>query len=172
MLGGARSGKSEFAERLVAESGMTPVYIATGTAGDEEMAARIATHRLRRGALWRTVEEPLDLPAALAANDLPAYAILVDCLTLWVANLMAGGKDADTAFAGLAGAVARLRAPVVFVANEVGLGIVPDNAAARRFRDLAGDLNRKIAAQAQTVWFVAAGLPLALKRNGIVQGQG
>lgn len=164
VLGGARSGKSGFAERLVAQSGLAPVYVATGQAGDGEMADRIARHRARRGSLWRTVEEPLDLAGALARHDLPAFAILVDCLTLWLSNVMAAGRDVEAMAAELVATLARMKAPVVLVASEVGLGIVPDNALARAYRDRAGELNQRIAARADAVWFVAAGLPLALKR--------
>lgn len=163
VLGGARSGKSAFAERLVAASGLDRVYLATGRAGDGEMAKRIAAHWARRGAGWRTVEEPLDLVAALEAHVAASRAVLVDCLTLWVTNLMMAGADMEQAFAGLDAGLRGLAGPVVFVANEVGLGIVPDNAMAREFRDHAGRLNQMVAAAAGDVHFIAAGLPLKLK---------
>lgn len=161
VLGGARSGKSALAERLVLAAGPSPVYIATAEAWDDEMRARIAQHRAERdGQGWRTIEAPLDLPGALAqAGDAP---VLVDCLTLWLTNLMLADHDIDAATAALLGALDR-PAPTVLVANEVGLGIVPDNALARRFRDAAGRLNQQVAARAETVVFTAAGLPLALK---------
>ena len=161
-LGGARSGKSRFAERLVAASGLRPVYIATAKAGDAEMAARIAAHRARRGAEWTTVEEPLALAAALADVG-PGSAALVDCLTLWLANLMAAGRDVDAERRALAAALPAPGASVVLVSNEVGQGIVPDNALARRFRDAAGLLHQDVAAAADRVYFIAAGLPQRLK---------
>ena len=162
VLGGARSGKSRFAEGLVAASGLAPVYIATARAGDAEMAARIAAHRARRGGAWTTVEEPLDLAATLAGVAAGSAALL-DCLTLWLANLMAADRDVDTARAGLVAALAGLAAPAVLVSSEVGQGIVPDNALARRFRDAAGLLHQDVAEAAQQVWFVTAGLPWRLK---------
>lgn len=161
-LGGARSGKSRFAESLVLASGLRPVYVATAGAGDAEMAARIAAHRARRGSAWTTVEEPLDIAGA-ASGVAEGSAVLVDCLTLWLANLMAAGRDPDAECAALLAALGAARAPVVCVANEVGLGIVPDNPLARRFRDAAGAANRRIAAAADRVWFVVAGLPQRLK---------
>jgi adenosylcobinamide kinase/adenosylcobinamide-phosphate guanylyltransferase len=168
VLGGARSGKSRYAETMIEGAATRGLYLATGTAGDAEMAARIAAHRARReaapgGFAWETVEEPVDVAARLTALAAPDRPILVDCLTLWLANLI--GADAALAAAGaaLAEATARLAGPVVLVANEVGLGIVPDNALARTFRDAAGRLNQDLAARADRVVFVAAGLPLMLK---------
>jgi adenosylcobinamide kinase/adenosylcobinamide-phosphate guanylyltransferase len=163
VLGGARSGKSTFAERLVRESGLSPVYVATGQAFDGEMRERISLHRERRGAEWRTIEEPLDLRAVLLAEASPANAVLVDCLTLWTTNLMMAEADVAKAFDELAAALSLLEGPVVFVSNEVGLGIVPDNAMARAFRDHAGRINQMVAAAARQVYFIAAGLPLVLK---------
>ena len=162
VLGGARSGKSAYAESMLAGY-PAPVYLATGEARDGEMADRIRLHRERRGAAWRTVEAPLDLVGALKAAAQPGSAVLVDCLTLWVSNLMGASRDVDAEGARLVSALAGLGAPVVFVANEVGLGIVPDNALAREFRDHAGRLNQHLAAVCQRVVFVAAGLPLVLK---------
>jgi len=163
VLGGARSGKSAYAERL-AESQPGPcIYLATGAAGDDEMAARIAHHRARRGARWRTHEEQLDLPAALQSVAEPGSAVLVDCLTLWLSNVMIADLDVENQCGLLLAALPRLAGPVVFVTNEVGLGIVPDNALARRFRDEAGRLNQAVAAAAQSVVFMAAGLPLTMK---------
>ncbi len=162
VLGGARSGKSTYAEGLLARH-PAPIYIATGEAGDGEMDERIRLHRARRGVTWRTVEAPLDLAGALQIEAIPGRALLVDCLTLWVSNLMGAGRDVEREGDHLIAALAGLRAPVVFVSNEVGLGIVPDNALARRFRDEAGRLNQKIAAACQRVVFVAAGLPLVMK---------
>jgi adenosylcobinamide kinase/adenosylcobinamide-phosphate guanylyltransferase len=160
VLGGARSGKSAHAERLIAALGAPALYIATATAGDAEMAARIAAHQARRGSLWTTRDAPLDLACAIAAADRPA---LVDCLTLWVSNLMHAGRDVAAEGERVIAALADARAPVVLVSNEVGLGIVPDNALAREFRDLAGRLNQRVAAVADRVVFIAAGLPLTLK---------
>ncbi|MEZ5751912.1 MAG: bifunctional adenosylcobinamide kinase/adenosylcobinamide-phosphate guanylyltransferase [Paracoccaceae bacterium] len=168
VLGGARSGKSALAERqcrALTPQGRAPVYIATAQAWDDEMRARIDLHRRQRAdAGWITIEEPTELPGALRSAG--GAAVLIDCLTLWVTNLMmADLDDADVhaRFDGLARALAGHEGPVVAVANEVGLGIVPDNAMARRFRDLAGRLNQQLAAQSDTVVFAAAGLPLVLK---------
>ncbi len=164
VLGGARSGKSAHAEALIATAAAREaVYVATGAAGDAEMAARIAAHRTRRGALWTTIEAPIDLAGALA--EAGARPALVDCLTLWVSNLMHEGRDVAAAGEALCSALAQARAPVVLVSNEVGLGIVPDNALARAFRDEAGRLNQRVAACCARVVFVAAGLPLTLKNE-------
>ncbi len=163
VLGGARSGKSAYAESLVEAAPGDPVYIATGEANDAEMAARIDDHKARRGERWRTVEEPLDLAGALAREAVQGRAALVECLTLWLANLMAAGRDPVIEQGRLVGALAEVSAPVVVVANEVGLGIVPDNKLARDFRDHAGRLNQAVAGVADRVVFVAAGLPLTLK---------
>ena len=162
ILGGARSGKSARAEMLtLALAGDGPaVYLATSEAGDAEMAARIAEHRARRGSQWVTREAPLDLTDALAGETRP---MLVDCLTLWLSNLMAAGRDIAGEGDRLAAAVAARAAPIVLVSNEVGMGIVPDNALARAFRDHAGRLHQKIAAVADRVELVVAGLPLVLK---------
>jgi len=163
VLGGARSGKSAYAEGLALASGLAPVYLATGQAGDGEMAERIRQHRARRGAAWITVEEPLELATALERAAGPRHFVVVDCLTLWVFNLMAAGRDVEAASRELAAALPRLAGPAALVANEVGLGIVPDNALARAFRDHAGRLNQAVAAAAGRVAFVAAGLPMILK---------
>ncbi len=162
VLGGTRSGKSAYAEGLF-EGAVAPVYLATGSAGDGEMAERIAQHRARRGTHWRTVEEPLDLTGALRRESQPNRPILVDCLTLWLGNLMGYDRDVRQAFDGLLSALPDLTGPVVMVSNEVGWGIVPDNALARRFRDHAGELHQRVAAAADSVVLVAAGLPLTLK---------
>ncbi len=162
VLGGAASGKSAFAESLVAASGRPRVYIATAQAWDDEMSQKIKVHRARRGEEWTTSEAPLDLPAALAAA--PAEScVLVDCATLWLSNLMLAEEDLHAAEARLCGALTSLAAPVVIVSNEVGQGIVPDNALARAFRNAQGGLNRRLAARADLVVAVMAGLPLALK---------
>ncbi|MGF1592983.1 MAG: bifunctional adenosylcobinamide kinase/adenosylcobinamide-phosphate guanylyltransferase [Kiloniellaceae bacterium] len=166
VLGGARSGKSTHAERLAEARPGACVYLATATAGDAEMAARIAEHRRRRGGRWRTHEEPLDLAGALEAVAKADAVVVVDCLTLWLSNVMFADLDVENECERLLAALPRLAGPVVFVSNEVGLGIVPDNALARRFRDEAGRLNQAVAAAAQSVVFLAAGLPLVLKRPG------
>ncbi|HEY7688469.1 MAG TPA: bifunctional adenosylcobinamide kinase/adenosylcobinamide-phosphate guanylyltransferase [Dongiaceae bacterium] len=163
VLGGARSGKSRFAEALVTAAPGPWVYLATGEAGDDEMAARIRHHRDRRGEGWRTVEEPLDLAGALRRAAGEGRALLVDCLTLWISNLMAAGRDVAGETERLVAALPEVAVPIVFVANEVGLGIVPDNALARAFRDEAGRANQTIAAAAGRVYFIAAGLPLVMK---------
>lgn len=163
VLGGARSGKSAFAERLLEAAPGELVYLATGQAGDAEMAERIARHRARRGTRWRTVEAPLDPAAALHAVTGP---VLLDCLTLWLSNRMAAGGDQDAAEAALLAALAAARGPIAVVSNEVGLGIVPANALARAFRDRLGRLNQRVAASAERVVFLAAGLPLLLKDPG------
>jgi adenosylcobinamide kinase/adenosylcobinamide-phosphate guanylyltransferase len=160
VLGGARSGKSVYAESLLAGR-PEAVYLATAQAGDGEMAERIARHQARRGERWQTVEEPLDLAGALARHN--GRPVLVDCLTLWLSNLLLAEATVESAIDQLAASLPSLTGPVVFVANEVGLGIVPDNPLARAFRDHAGRLNQAVAAAAQRVVFVAAGLPLLLK---------
>lgn len=165
VLGGARSGKSSFAEAtlLDAAQGQEPVYIATGQAFDEEMRARVDAHRAQRdGQGWRTIEEPVDLAGAL--SNIPASApVLIDCLTLWVSNLMLADADIAAASDAFREQLHQRSGPTVIVSNEVGLGIVPGTALGRQFRDVAGRLNQQIAAQADRVVFVAAGLPLELK---------
>lgn len=162
VLGGTRSGKSAYAESLF-EGVETPLYLATGTAGDGEMSERIAAHRERRGECWKTIEEPIGLAAALLRESRPDQPILVDCLTLWLGNLMGGERDVNQLFDALISVLPRLKGPVVLVSNEVGSGIVPDNALARRFRDHAGDLHQRVAAIADSVVLVTAGLPITLK---------
>ncbi len=163
VLGGARSGKSAFAEKLVLESGLKPTYIATSQIWDDEMRNRVDAHIARRGDVWACVEEPLELEAALLGADQSGNAILVDCLTLWLTNLMMAEIDVPTRCASLIEQVAAMKAPLVLVTNEVGLGIVPDNKMARAFRDYAGKLHQDIATLSNEVYFVAAGLPLQMK---------
>lgn len=163
VLGGARSGKSRYAQARAEALDGELVFVATAQAFDDEMTARIARHRNDRGPRWRTVETPVDLATIIAAEAGPGHVVLVDCLTLWVSNLLLGGHDGDVAFAGLRTALIEARGPVILVANEVGLGIVPDNALARQFRDLAGTLNQSVAQVADEVVFIAAGLPIRLK---------
>lgn len=163
VLGGARSGKSRHAEALLAAV-EHPLYVATGEALDEEMCVRIARHRAARGPHWRTVEVPIELARALA--DDPDTPALVDCLTLWLTNLLLGDHDIAGHAEALLAALGARRAATVLVANEVGLGIVPGDALSRRFRDEAGRLNQAVAAASDRVVFVAAGLPLVLKGAG------
>ena len=168
VLGGARSGKSAYAESLF--TGPEAVYVATAEAVDDEMRDRIARHRARRGGGWITVEAPLDLAGALCsarrarARNGPG-GVLVDCLTVWLGNLVHAGRDVDREAGSLLESLAPVapEAPVVLVANEVGLGVVPDNPMARAFRDHAGRLNQALAGRADRVVFVAAGIPLVLK---------
>jgi adenosylcobinamide kinase/adenosylcobinamide-phosphate guanylyltransferase len=163
VLGGARSGKSRYAERLVEAAAESGTYCATAEAGDDEMAARIAAHRARRGAFWRTIEAPLDIAEIVAGEAAPSRPLLIDCLTLWLSNLLLAERPILEEFATLRTALRDAAGPVVLVANEVGLGLVPETPLGRRFRDEAGRLNQEIAAIADRVVFVAAGLPLALK---------
>jgi adenosylcobinamide kinase/adenosylcobinamide-phosphate guanylyltransferase len=163
VLGGARSGKSAFAEKLIGDSGLTRIYLATATAGDDEMKARIAHHRAQRGEGWTTVEEPLALVDALTREATHGRVVLVDCLTLWLSNLMLAERDADIEARRLTRFLAVAKYPVVLVSNEVGLGLVPDTPLGRRFRDAQGGLNQIVAACVPNVVFIAAGLPLWLK---------
>jgi adenosylcobinamide kinase/adenosylcobinamide-phosphate guanylyltransferase len=159
VLGGARAGKTAHAMRLAAGG----VYIATAEAGDAEMAARIQRHRAERGPGWRTVEAPLALAAAIREAGVGDAPVLVDCLTLWLSNLLHAGHDPEAETSALLAACTQSTAPLVLVSNEVGLGIVPENALARTFRDAAGRLHQRIAERADRVILVAAGLPLTLK---------
>lgn len=160
VLGGQRSGKSAFAERLIEAHG-PGIYLATAQAGDPEMAERIARHRERRGEDWTTVEEPLELARAL--KDHAGTPVLVDCLTLWLANLMAAARDVNAETRALTAALAGLAQPVVLVSGEVGQGIIPDTPLGRQFCDQAGTLNQAMAGCAQRVIFVTAGLATLLK---------
>lgn len=166
VLGGARSGKSRYAQMRAEALAGDPVFVATAEAFDDEMRDRIARHRADRDARWRTVEAPHDLPAAIDALSDSKAVVLVDCLTLWLSNLFLA--DAGIARAGqlLCNAIARFEGHLILVSNEVGLGIVPDNALARRFRDAAGQLNQAVAATAGEVVLLTAGLPLTLKPRG------
>ena len=163
VLGGARSGKSAYALEVAEASSAERLYVATATAGDEEMAARIARHQADRGRGWTTLEEPLEVARALQAEARPGRAIVVDCLTLWLANLMLAKRDPEPAVAGLAAMVAALAGPAILVSNEVGMGIVPNHKLGREFRDWQGRANGEIARVCDAVVFVAAGLPLQLK---------
>ena len=163
VLGGARSGKSAFAERLVSGSGLDARYLATAEAGDGEMRERISHHRARRGPGWATREEPLDLVEALSDEAGEGRAVLVDCLTLWLSNLLFAERDLEAETLRLCAFLGEARGPVVLVSNEVGMGLVPDTPLGRRFRDAQGRLNQAVAAIVPSVVFVAAGLPLRLK---------
>jgi adenosylcobinamide kinase/adenosylcobinamide-phosphate guanylyltransferase len=164
LLGGARSGKSRLAQARAETDALAElVYIATGEARDAEMGERIARHRADRGARWRTVEVPIDLPEAVARERGLGRVVLVDCLTLWLSNLLLGEHDVSGATARLLDALQIGGGTVLLVSNEVGLGIVPDNALARRFRDEAGRLHQSVAAAADEVLFVAAGLSIRMK---------
>ena len=166
VLGGARSGKSAYAQVLAeaaaARIGRPPVMIATAEGLDEEMAARIAAHRRERGEAWRTVETPLDLPAAICALA-PDEAVVVDCLTLWLSNLMFAERDVEAATDELLMALGQTRAEVVVVSNEVGMSLVPEDALARAFRDAAGRLNQRVVQQADHAVVMFCGLGVALK---------
>ena len=159
VLGGARSGKSRHAEGLVTCLPPPWTYLATAQAWDDEMRARIDAHRARRSPGWLTVETPLDLAGALHREG----PVLVDCLTLWLTNVMLAGRDVEADGAALEAALLAREAPTVVVSNEVGLGIVPDNALSRRFRDAAGVLHQRLAARADDVLLMVAGLPVRVK---------
>lgn len=163
VLGGARSGKSRFAEERVKASGLSLLYVATGRSLDDEMETRVRAHRARRGPEWSTIEEPIELATILVRQAAADKAVLIDCLTLWITNLMLEGRDVRAESDGLASCLGGLPGVLVFVSNEVGLGIVPDNPMAREFRDHAGYLHQKIAERADSVFFIAAGLPLKMK---------
>jgi adenosylcobinamide kinase / adenosylcobinamide-phosphate guanylyltransferase len=161
VLGGARSGKSRYAESLFVQLPPPWAYVATAEAGDEEMSARIAAHRARRGPSWKTTEAPHELAEAIILSQ--PMPVLVDCLTLWLSNLMLADWDIGAEIHRLERALDAALAPVVLVANEVGSGIVPDHPLGRKFRDLQGVLNQRIAARADHVVLMVAGLPLAVK---------
>jgi adenosylcobinamide kinase/adenosylcobinamide-phosphate guanylyltransferase len=161
VLGGARSGKSRYAEHLITRLAPPWIYIATAQAFDDEMRSRIAEHQARRHAGWNTIEAPVDLAGAIARAA--GRPVLIDCLTLWLTNLMLGGHDIAAATAALEAALDSRTEPTVMVSNEVGLGIVPETPLGRAFRDEAGRLNQQIAARADRVLFMVAGLPMTLK---------
>jgi adenosylcobinamide kinase/adenosylcobinamide-phosphate guanylyltransferase len=166
ILGGARSGKSAYAEKLAtdyfAKNKKGAIYLATAQARDGEMTDRIAQHRARRNALWQTVEAPTDIVRTLATAP-KGVPVLVDCLTFWLSNLMEAERDLTREFRDLSDCLQTVAGPLILVANEVGLSIVPDNPLARRFRDHAGTLNQTVAACADQVLFVVAGLAMRLK---------
>lgn len=162
LLGGARSGKSRIAQARAEALNGALVYLATGEARDEEMTARIQQHRSDRGARWRTVEVPLELPEAIRREG-SGNVVLVDCLTLWLSNLILGEHDVTDATERLLTSLRDATGTVLLVSNEVGMGIVPENALARRFRDDAGRLNQRVASVADEVVLIAAGLALRMK---------
>ncbi|MBL0224066.1 MAG: bifunctional adenosylcobinamide kinase/adenosylcobinamide-phosphate guanylyltransferase [Geobacteraceae bacterium] len=171
ITGGARSGKSKFAEEITHHFGKSLCYLATAQTLDDEMCQRIGKHQQRRGDVWHTIEEPLQLVETLASCDGTYNAVLIDCLTLWLSNLLMlheglGEKTEDRIFEDVRHLAETLRCmatPVIIVSNEVGMGIVPENRLARIFRDIAGQANQIIAAAADEAWLVASGIPLKLK---------
>ncbi len=163
VLGGARSGKSSYAEQMVESQIGDCLYVATATVWDEEMADRIAEHTARRGERWITYEEPINLVGCLKKIARPNATILVDCLTLWITNLMMEGRDPDVEGAQLVASLLELDCPVVLVSNEVGLGIVPMDKMSRDFRDYAGRLHQRLAAVVPSVTFMISGLPMQVK---------
>lgn len=169
VLGGAASGKSAFAQQLAEQFPGPLLYVATAGCGDTEMAARIARHQQARGPRWQTLEAPFDL-AGMAPAAAGHGAILVDCVTLWLSNLLLAHEDTEAVLKAVESFIAtfaHLPAPLFLVSNEVGQGIVPDNALARTFRDLSGNVNQRLAACADQVWLVTAGLPFALKSRSL-----
>jgi len=163
VLGGARSGKSAYAQSLAESARREKLFLATAEPGDPEMAERIARHRADRGAGWRAQEEPLELTAALRAEARKDRVVLVDCVTLWLSNLMFAERDLDQEISALAKEIGTLNGPVILVSNEVGLGIVPETRLGREFRDWQGRANQQLAGICDAVVFVAAGLPTLIK---------
>jgi len=164
VLGGARSGKSKFAEGLVLKSGLDPIYIATGRTLDDEMTRRVESHQDRRGEVWETVEEPLAIVDALRQASFPGRMILIDCLTLWITNLMMAEANAIHEAAGLVKFLdEEASVPIVIVSNETGMGVMPMNKMAREFNDIAGSVHQEIASVCDVAYLVTAGLPQRLK---------
>lgn len=163
ILGGARSGKSTRALELAETVARDLVFIATAEALDDEMAARIASHQAERNENWETIDAPLDLAAAIEGRARADCVVVVDCLTLWLSNLMHHGRDVESEIAALAAALKAAKGDLILVSNEVGLGLVPETPLGRDFRDLQGRLNQHVAAACDVVEFVAAGLPIRLK---------
>jgi len=168
ILGGARSGKTAYAlgraDLLSEAQDLQKIYVATAESRDAEMFARIERHKLeRQGNYWETIEAPFELPAIITMNAAPDCVLLIDCLTLWLTNLMLTERDLSAAKANLITAIVEAKGPVILVSNEVGLGIVPENALARKFRDEAGFVNQAVAKATNEVVFIAAGCPLIMK---------
>jgi len=163
VLGGARSGKSRFAQGLAERARANRIFVATAQAGDEEMRLRIDRHRRERGAGWSTVETPTDLAAVVARESRQDFVLLVDCITLWLSNLMAAGRDPEKSVEQLIRLLPEAPGPVILVSNEIGLGLVPETALGREFRDCQGRANQRIAAACELAIFVAAGCPMQLK---------
>jgi len=164
ILGGARSGKTALGERLAMRAGDKPAYLATAEALDGEMRDRVETHQRQRHGRFATIEEPIELTGAIVTAAKGHDVILVDCLTLWITNLLGANKDVADAVEDLVVTLAQIKtARVILISNEVGLGIVPDNAMARSFRDLAGSAHQRLAEICSDVYFVVAGLPMTLK---------
>ncbi|MDF2687969.1 MAG: bifunctional adenosylcobinamide kinase/adenosylcobinamide-phosphate guanylyltransferase [Microvirga sp.] len=163
VLGGARSGKSRTALQLAEQASLQRIYVATAQAFDDEMRERIALHRLERDRSWQTVDAPFELPQAIQAQTDPDKAVLVDCLTLWLSNIVLAERDPPHETDRLIQAVRDARGPLILVSNEVGQGIVPSTPLGRSFRDEQGRLNQKIAEACDAVVFVAAGCPILLK---------
>lgn len=163
VLGGARSGKSLFAENLVLKNKLRPLYLATARGSDDEMVQRIEDHQARRGEEWHTIEEPLALVDALELASYEKRIVLVDCLTLWINNLMMAEADVTREADLLVKYLANAPFPIVFVSNEVGQGIIPDNKMAREFVDLSGLVHQRVAEACNHVYFVTAGIPQKLK---------
>ena len=164
ILGGTRSGKSAYGEMLALKNFSSPIYIFTAQAWDDEMKSRIKTHKKRRaGKNWTDIEAPIKLCAAIKNNAVSNNCILVDCLTLWLTNLMMEEYDIDTAIDELLGIIRSAPGEIIFISSEVGLGIVPENSMARRFRDLSGKLHQKLAMEAENVLLMVAGIPMVVK---------
>lgn len=162
-IGGARSGKSRLAQQFAEDSRGELVFVATAEAFDDEMRDRIARHRRDRDARWRTVDSPIDLPGTIDRESGQGRTLLIDCLTLWASNVILAGDDIDAAGERLTAAITAAQGTIVLVTNEVGWGIVPDNALARRFRDVAGRLNQRVAAVVVDVRLIVAGCTLSMK---------
>ena len=163
ITGGARAGKSRYAERLMNARPARHAVVATAVAGDAEMAERIARHKAERDAGWEVIEQPISIRSAIRNAARPDRIVLVDCLTLWISNLMAEGRDIEIEIQGLVGTLQIAAGPVIIVSNEVGFGVVPDNPLARAFRDNLGRANQAVAAASECAVLMAAGIPIVLK---------
>jgi adenosylcobinamide kinase / adenosylcobinamide-phosphate guanylyltransferase len=165
VLGGARSGKSAFAEQMALESTAAPIYLATGRAWDDEMTSRIDKHKARRETNWQSFEEPLEVSQFVRNKSTGYDTLLLDCLTLWVTNLMLEERAIEPAFQDLLSTITSFQGTIIFVSNEIGMGIVPENKMAREFRDYIGDLHKRIADIANEVYLVVAGIPMTVKKS-------